>query len=102
MVTRTAAPRRRVENQSVIAVLGPYARCQAPTASSSENTPASPDREQLYFITEGEGQVAVDGVAVQVRQGDSVYVPRGHSVRLVNTSDSWLECLTLSAPDIRP
>ena len=67
----------------------------------SENTPASPDREQVYFITEGEGKVTVDGVASEVRQGDSVYVPKGHAVRLVNDSDGWLECLTLSAPDTR-
>lgn len=67
----------------------------------SENTPAWPDREQLFFITEGEGQVKVNGVAVQVQQGDSLYVPKGHTVRLVNQSDGWLECLTLSAPDTR-
>jgi mannose-6-phosphate isomerase-like protein (cupin superfamily) len=67
----------------------------------SENTPASPDREQIYFVTEGEGQVKVDGVAVEVRRGDSVYVPKGHAVRLVNGSDGWLECLMLSAPDTR-
>ena len=43
----------------------------------------------------------MDGVASEVRQGDSVYVPKGHAVRLVNDSDGWLECLTLSAPDTR-
>ena len=42
----------------------------------SENTPPSPDREHIYFITQGEGVVAVDGVAVDVRQGDSLYLPR--------------------------
>ena len=47
------------------------------------------------------GAVAVDVVAVDVRQGDSVYMPKGHAVRLVNNSDGWLACLTLSAPDTR-
>ena len=68
--------------------------------SQHAHLPDAP-RIRSRSITSGGTAQPVDGIASEVRQGDSVYVPKGHAVRLVNDSDGWLECLTLSAPDTR-
>ena len=56
------------------------------------------DRDQFFRFEEGEGEVDIDGVANQVRDGSGVVVPSGarHNVR--NTGGVPLKLYTLYGP----
>ena len=57
------------------------------------------DREQLYYFTEGHGQMQVDGQVINVKAGDSVYIPRQIKHQMVNSSNHWVEHLLLTCYD---
>lgn len=54
-------------------------------------------KEQVYYFTEGYGQMIVGDEKVDVRPGDAVYGPAGIQHGLINNSDDWLEHLIISA-----
>ena len=60
------------------------------------------DREQLYYITEGKGQMQVDGRIIEVKQGDSVYIPRGIKHQLINNCEEWVECVIRCPQPLTP
>jgi len=54
------------------------------------------DREQTFFVINGEGDISVDNEKVKVKTGDLVFVPTGVSYR-VDTEESALEYLSLGS-----
>ena len=91
------------------------------------------EMEQLYYFTEGAGQMQIDGEVrhgdgcasllwavgcvslsklfvsgrarscaqvIDVREGDSVYIPPKVKHQMINSTDEWVEHLLLSCPDL--
>ena len=94
------------------------------------------EMEQLYYFTEGAGQMQIDGQVrhgswrhsndpcasvllavllseafrecrtrscaqvIDVREGDSVYIPPKVKHQMINSTDEWVEHLLLSCPDL--
>ena len=55
------------------------------------------DKEQVYYILEGEGLVNTDGSIRRVSEGDTIYLPRGVGHQIINEEyDGWLSYLVVS------
>ena len=55
------------------------------------------DKEQIYYVTEGEGVVVTGAEAHRVREGDTVYLPRTVPHMVLNDAcDDWLSYLVVS------
>ncbi len=55
------------------------------------------DKEQIYYVTEGEGVVVTEYEAHRVREGDAVYLPRSVPHMILNDAcDDWLSYLVVS------
>ena len=55
------------------------------------------DKEQVYYILEGEGLVLADRWVHRVGEGDTVYLPRGVGHQIINEGyDGWLSYLVVS------
>jgi quercetin dioxygenase-like cupin family protein len=55
------------------------------------------DKEQIYYVTEGEGVVVTEHQAHRVREGDAVYLPRSVPHMILNDAwDGWLSYLVVS------
>ncbi|NKB70461.1 MAG: cupin domain-containing protein [Candidatus Latescibacteria bacterium] len=55
------------------------------------------DKEQVYYITEGYGTVVIGDDVYKVREGDSIYIPKGALHQIFNDAcDGWLAYLVIS------
>jgi quercetin dioxygenase-like cupin family protein len=55
------------------------------------------DKEQVYYVTEGEGAVITEYQVHRVREGDAVYLPRSVPHMILNDAcDGWLSYLVVS------
>ena len=55
------------------------------------------DHEEVYFIISGNGQINVNGVVSEIRDGDAIYIPAGDSHSIANTGKDFLVFLAFSA-----
>jgi mannose-6-phosphate isomerase-like protein (cupin superfamily) len=55
--------------------------------------------DQIFFIVEGHGAATVDGTALQIRENDVIFVPRGARHNIINgdTTDP-LKLVTIYSP----
>jgi quercetin dioxygenase-like cupin family protein len=55
------------------------------------------DKEQIYYVLEGEGSLVAGADAFHVREGDTVYLPRGVAHMILNDRhQDWLSYLVVS------
>ena len=55
------------------------------------------DKEQIYYVLEGEGTVVTGFDAHPLREGDTVYLPQGVEHMILNDRcDGWLSYLVIS------
>ena len=55
------------------------------------------DKEQVYYILEGNGLVLTDGDVHRIGEGDTIYLPRGIVHQIINDDyDGWLTYLVVS------
>ncbi len=54
--------------------------------------------EEIYFISDGEGEMTVDEETRAVRPGDAVWIPTGASHALRNTGGRDLVILVVASP----
>jgi mannose-6-phosphate isomerase-like protein (cupin superfamily) len=55
------------------------------------------DKEQVYYVLEGEGLIISDGDVRRIGEGDTIYQPPGVTHQIVNdTYDGWLSYLVVS------
>ena len=54
--------------------------------------------EEIYFITEGEGRMRIEGEIREVKPGDAIAIPPGHKHKLWNTGGGTLKLLCCCAP----
>ena len=55
------------------------------------------DKEQVYYILEGNGLVIADGNVHSIGEGDTIYLPRGVKHQIINHDyDGWLTYLVIS------
>jgi phosphoglycolate phosphatase len=54
--------------------------------------------EEIYFFTEGNGSMAINGKKFKVQKGDGVLIPPGSRHKLVNTGKKNLKLLCVCAP----
>ena len=57
-----------------------------------------PRAEEIYFITQGQGRIRIDGELRDVRQGDAIAIPPGRRHKLWNTGQEPLRLLCCCAP----
>ena len=56
------------------------------------------NREQLYYILDGEGQILCGDTLSPVEEGDIIYLPSGQFHQLFNPADSWLQHHVINMP----
>ena len=54
--------------------------------------------EEIYFITEGQGRIRIEGEVRVVKSGDAIAIPAGHKHKLWNTGNATLRLLCCCAP----
>ena len=54
--------------------------------------------EEFYFITEGEGEMEIDGEVSRVKKGDAILIPAGSWHQIKAKGDSELRLLCCCAP----
>ena len=54
--------------------------------------------EEIYFITEGEGRMRIEGEERPVRIGDAIAIPPGQNHKIWNTGSTVLKLLCCCAP----
>ncbi|MBI1841902.1 MAG: cupin domain-containing protein [Verrucomicrobia bacterium] len=54
--------------------------------------------EEIYFITQGEGRMRIEGEIATVKAGDAIAIPPGRRHKLWNTGASPLKLLCACAP----
>jgi mannose-6-phosphate isomerase-like protein (cupin superfamily) len=54
--------------------------------------------DQMIYVVDGEGDVALDGKAEEFKKGDAVFVPAGVKHNVINTDDEAMKLFTLYAP----
>ena len=54
--------------------------------------------EEIYFITEGEGRMRIEGEERPVRIGDAIAIPPGQKHKIWNTGSTVLKLLCCCAP----
>lgn len=54
--------------------------------------------EEIYFITEGQGRMRIEGEERAVRVGDAIAIPPGRKHKLWNTGPGVLRLLCCCAP----
>ena len=54
--------------------------------------------EEIYFITQGEGKMRIEGEVASVRAGDAIAIPPGRRHKLWNTGPVVLRLLCACAP----
>src|SRR5579864_481722 len=54
-----------------------------PGASTQEHF--HPKTEEIYFITQGQGRIRINGESREVRKGDAIAIPPGSRHKLWNT-----------------
>jgi len=54
--------------------------------------------EEIYFITDGEGEMSVDEEIRHVVPGDAIWIPTGSSHGLANTGNGDLVILVVASP----
>ena len=59
------------------------------------------EEDELYYFVLGRGHLIVDGERHEVREGDSILVPRGAAQTLVNDGDTTLGWLNVVSPPWR-
>jgi mannose-6-phosphate isomerase-like protein (cupin superfamily) len=57
--------------------------------------------EEIYFVTEGEGEMDIDGDRARVRAGDAVPIAAGAWHQIVNVGEGRLRILCCCAPPYR-
>ena len=75
------------------------ARCEAALVSWPVNahgpTVISPEKEQVFFVLNGEGTIEISGEKAQVKPGQMIFVPR-NAPHTIETSAKPLEYLSVS------
>jgi len=61
-----------------------------------------PDRDEIYFIYRGTATIVMDGEAMTMAAGDTVFVPHGVDHHIANGSDEALELFYVFAPAAPP
>jgi mannose-6-phosphate isomerase-like protein (cupin superfamily) len=56
------------------------------------------NREQLYYILDGAGQILCGDLLSPVEEGDIIYLPSGQYHQLFNTEDGWLHHHVINMP----
>ena len=56
------------------------------------------NREQLYYILAGSGQILCGDILSPIEEGDIVYLPSGQYHQVFNTGDSWLRHHVINMP----
>ena len=56
------------------------------------------NREQLYYILGGEGQILCGDTLSPVEEGDIIYLPSGQYHQLFNPADGWLQHHVINMP----
>ena len=54
--------------------------------------------EEIYFITQGEGRMRIEGEIASVKAGDAIAIPPGRRHKLWNTGTETLRLLCCCAP----
>jgi len=54
--------------------------------------------EEIYYVTAGQGRIAIDGEFAQVQAGDAIAIPAGKRHKLWNLSDGPLTLLCCCVP----
>ena len=54
--------------------------------------------EEIYFITQGQGRIRIDGELRGVSKGDAIAIPPGSRHKLWNTGEEQLRLLCCCAP----
>ena len=54
--------------------------------------------DQMIYVVDGEGDVALDGETEEFKKGDAVFVPAGVKHNVINTDDEAMKLFTLYAP----
>jgi mannose-6-phosphate isomerase-like protein (cupin superfamily) len=74
-----------------------YLAQQALTRGKASDNHKHDDKEQVYYIIEGNGTVLMDGDVYYVSEGDAVYLPRGAWHQIINEDyDGWFTYLVIS------
>jgi mannose-6-phosphate isomerase-like protein (cupin superfamily) len=68
----------------------------APGASTQEHY--HPKAEEIYYITQGCGQLRIEGELRDVKEGDAIAIPPGRKHKLWNTGKETLRLLCCCAP----
>jgi mannose-6-phosphate isomerase-like protein (cupin superfamily) len=61
-----------------------------------------PDRDEIYFIHRGAATIVMDGQAMAMSAGDTVFVSHGVDHQIINGPDEALELFYLFAPAAPP
>lgn len=61
-----------------------------------------PDRDEIYFIHRGAATIVMDGEAMKMSAGDTVFVPQGVDHHIINGPDEALELFYVFAPAAPP
>ncbi len=71
--------------------------------NSRSNRHAHREQEEIFFVLQGEGQIAVGDGEFDVSEGSCVYVPVGEEHQLINgRSDQVLRVLSVISPSFTP
>ena len=54
--------------------------------------------EEIYFITQGQGRIRIEGELAEVKGGDAIAIPPGKKHKLWNTGSQTLTLLCCCAP----
>lgn len=74
-----------------------YLARQALSRGQASDMHQHDDKEQIYYVTEGEGVVVTEFEAHRVREGDAVHLPRSVPHMILNDAcDDWLAYLVVS------
>ena len=74
-----------------------YLARQALVRGKASDSHAHDDKEQVYYILEGNGLVLADGDVHRIGEGDTIYLPRGIVHQIINDDyDGWLTYLVVS------
>jgi mannose-6-phosphate isomerase-like protein (cupin superfamily) len=79
-----------IRNQSL-------AEARLPVGTSTQEH-YHPKAEEIYFITEGNGRIRIEGEIRDVKAGDAIAIPPGKRHKLWNTGTSVLKLLCCCAP----
>lgn len=61
-----------------------------------------PETDQIIFITEGEAEAVLDGVARKINEDDAVFITAGTKHNVKNLGDEDLKLFTIYSPPQHP